>query len=319
MTNVDTDAAEQLAFELDEIIEELDTAGHELPIAAIRRARELPELIVPRLIEVLQTAASEARDGITPEGQAPFFALYLLTELKAKKALPALLELLSLPGNLPFAFFGDSITEDLARVLVTLGSDEEQLLDELIENCELNEYVRWEAAQAFWYLVRDGRLTREQAVERLGNHLRHLIESNDAVMASDLVDVLAHFAPIELRDMIADAYEKNLVDSSLMRLEDVERWIEGGPAMMQAYLDKLKPTTIDDSIAELSVWASFREKPPRPVLPQPQFPPPASPPAADDVLSALLRPLNSGARRVGRNQPCPCGSGKKFKKCCGAS
>lgn len=23
-------------------------------------------------------------------------------------------------------------------------------------------------------------------------------------------------------------------------------------------------------------------------------------------------------RRVGRNEPCPCGSGKKCKKCCGA-
>ena len=24
-------------------------------------------------------------------------------------------------------------------------------------------------------------------------------------------------------------------------------------------------------------------------------------------------------RRVGRNEPCPCGSGKKYKKCCGGS
>ncbi|MCL0091229.1 SEC-C metal-binding domain-containing protein [Dehalococcoidia bacterium] len=23
--------------------------------------------------------------------------------------------------------------------------------------------------------------------------------------------------------------------------------------------------------------------------------------------------------KVGRNDPCPCGSGKKFKKCCGGS
>jgi uncharacterized protein len=23
-----------------------------------------------------------------------------------------------------------------------------------------------------------------------------------------------------------------------------------------------------------------------------------------------------GTRRVGRNDPCPCGSGRKFKKCC---
>ena len=27
--------------------------------------------------------------------------------------------------------------------------------------------------------------------------------------------------------------------------------------------------------------------------------------------------VNSG--KVGRNDPCPCGSGKKYKKCCGAN
>ena len=24
-------------------------------------------------------------------------------------------------------------------------------------------------------------------------------------------------------------------------------------------------------------------------------------------------------RKIGRNEPCPCGSGKKYKKCCGAN
>ncbi len=24
----------------------------------------------------------------------------------------------------------------------------------------------------------------------------------------------------------------------------------------------------------------------------------------------------SGAMKIGRNEPCPCGSGKKYKKCC---
>ncbi|MBW3595844.1 MAG: SEC-C domain-containing protein, partial [Planctomycetes bacterium] len=28
--------------------------------------------------------------------------------------------------------------------------------------------------------------------------------------------------------------------------------------------------------------------------------------------------IRHAAPRVGRNEPCPCGSGKKFKKCCGA-
>lgn len=26
---------------------------------------------------------------------------------------------------------------------------------------------------------------------------------------------------------------------------------------------------------------------------------------------------NDGEAKVGRNDPCPCGSGKKYKKCCG--
>jgi preprotein translocase subunit SecA len=38
-------------------------------------------------------------------------------------------------------------------------------------------------------------------------------------------------------------------------------------------------------------------------------------------LSAALRknpsPATVAKQKVGRNEPCPCGSGKKFKKCCG--
>jgi uncharacterized protein len=31
----------------------------------------------------------------------------------------------------------------------------------------------------------------------------------------------------------------------------------------------------------------------------------------------ILRPTFTSANKVGRNDPCPCGSGKKYKKCCG--
>jgi len=38
-------------------------------------------------------------------------------------------------------------------------------------------------------------------------------------------------------------------------------------------------------------------------------------------LEKLLNPprpiLKSGTKKLGRNEPCPCGSGKKYKKCCG--
>ena len=31
------------------------------------------------------------------------------------------------------------------------------------------------------------------------------------------------------------------------------------------------------------------------------------------------QPLTRATPKVGRNEPCPCGSGKKYKKCCGAA
>ena len=33
-------------------------------------------------------------------------------------------------------------------------------------------------------------------------------------------------------------------------------------------------------------------------------------------LKALLREAAKARTKVGRNDPCPCGSGKKYKKCC---
>ena len=45
---------------------------------------------------------------------------------------------------------------------------------------------------------------------------------------------------------------------------------------------------------------------PRERLPRDPFAPPA-----ESVLSSILN------RKVGRNDPCTCGSGRKYKKCCG--
>jgi len=37
-------------------------------------------------------------------------------------------------------------------------------------------------------------------------------------------------------------------------------------------------------------------------------------------LEKLLNPIKPvQSMKIGRNDPCPCGSGKKYKKCCGSS
>jgi len=38
-----------------------------------------------------------------------------------------------------------------------------------------------------------------------------------------------------------------------------------------------------------------------------------------DNTGGKIQPLVKKEKKVGRNDPCPCGSGKKYKKCCGAN
>jgi hypothetical protein len=44
---------------------------------------------------------------------------------------------------------------------------------------------------------------------------------------------------------------------------------------------------------------------------------PAPPPDLDDYAPPVTAPIRNDQPKVGRNDPCPCGSGKKYKKCCG--
>jgi preprotein translocase subunit SecA len=50
----------------------------------------------------------------------------------------------------------------------------------------------------------------------------------------------------------------------------------------------------------------------------PEEPEPATGPVARQPAAAPQAPFVRGDRKVGRNEPCPCGSGKKYKHCHGA-
>jgi preprotein translocase subunit SecA len=38
--------------------------------------------------------------------------------------------------------------------------------------------------------------------------------------------------------------------------------------------------------------------------------------SAPDKSAVKKQPVRNAAKKVGPNDPCPCGSGKKYKKCC---
>lgn len=323
---LDSAASRLIEAELDRIVAELDVGFHVLPEGAIREAREHRDLIVPRLIQVLQDVIAEARAGDISEGNAHFFAVFLLTEFQAEEACETMLEAFSLADDLPFDLFGDAIYYIPMRILAMFRGDRPEAIEALIDDRTLNKYVRWQAASSYLYLVREGRMSRDEAVRRLQGSLRRAIDRHDEEVAGPLICELDNYAPVEALSEIREAFDRGVVEELLINMSSVERAIAEGSSRLEEEFDRCGPIAID-TLEELSRWASFQPKrPERParkpsslsslapleaILPPPRFeddePPPAKP-----------APIVASGPRVGRNDPCPCGSGKKFKKCCGA-
>jgi len=72
-----------------------------------------------------------------------------------------------------------------------------------------------------------------------------------------------------------------------------------------------------------STWketAAIHEEASSATLPEPGQPAGGLPEAAGDTRGVqAAEPIRNLGQKVGRNDPCPCGSGKKFKNCCGKS
>ena len=82
---------------------------------------------------------------------------------------------------------------------------------------------------------------------------------------------------------------------------DLRRTLDDPERMAGFAHDRIGPAK--GAIAELETWAGFSGEDDTPALPSwPEY----------EVQQPITNPL----RGVGRNDPCPCGSGKKYKKCC---
>ena len=83
---------------------------------------------------------------------------------------------------------------------------------------------------------------------------------------------------------------------------------------LQAMPQELRPRSVFSAIPQQAVHQEFQSGIPTPVNPQQAVLDQTDVQHQQPPATASVR---TGAK-VGRNDPCPCGSGKKYKKCCGA-
>lgn len=317
---IDSAASQFLETWLDSIMRGLEEGVTSVPETAIREARQHRERMIPRLTQALKNAVAGVREEKKPAGNAHLLALYLLTEFKATEAFPALLEAISLPGDLAEDLFGDAVLDLPPRIFALFLGDQVEKIAAVVDDRSLDYSPRWLAANSYLYLVRDGRLDRGEAVQRLRRHLQEAIAHQDIKIITPLIMDLNTYAPVEAMDVIREAYQRGLTDG-FIALSDVASSIAKGDVPLRAELARCKSLNVD-TLEELCRWTSFKDKfnagddgePPAPR--QSTFAP--RPVERSDRMRIAPEPPVPQAARVGRNDPCPCGSGKKFKKCCGA-
>ena len=297
-------------MEIDSILKELEQNPGYFPREAIEEAIRRREEITPHLMQALQEAAEGSE--VSMDGEAsflPLYALFLLAQFRERRAYPLIMNLCKLPRESLDGLIGETITEGLPQIIASVFDGDTKPIKSVIENSSIDEYVRSSAIRSLSILAHEGRIERDQVIAYFTELFRTGLEKEPShvwdELASEAVDLYAK----TLADDIREAYKEGLIWPGYMAPEEVEQVFAMQEEAVLARSKKLHKGLIDDVIEEMHWWACF--SPRKESLPKPA-----------ELFGAAADRQDAGtgvrsAPKIGRNAPCPCGSGKKYKKCCG--
>jgi hypothetical protein len=283
------------------VIEELGIPGR-LPVEAIRAAQADRDRMIPLFLRTIDDFL-ELRGPVDPN--ALFFIFHLLGEWREKSSYWPLSIFLRLPPDVLNTILGEAITETTHRVMASVFDGDPEPLYAIIRDSDADEFVRAKMCQAISMLTRRGDLPREATAAFLRDCFSQLEPQKDCYVWSGWVDAVAWLGLTELKPLVQQTFLRGSLDPSWLTFknfeEDLKFTIEYPDSEPLYSVGKL--TLFGDTVAELSEWAGFK---PEGRHDESKWNPPTS----------FGMPHREPLRNVGRNDPCPCGSGKKFKKCC---
>ncbi|UOA10392.1 DUF1186 domain-containing protein [Methylobacter sp. S3L5C] len=285
---------------IEQIIAKLNTDNDSIfPREALEDAILQQSAITPSLLSIIDEIAGNPQ--FVEDTPAFMYALYLLAQFREKRAYPIIVQYFGQLGHEDEALYptGDMVTEDLNSILASVCNSDLGLIKQLIEDQDVNEYVRSAALGSLVILYNNDQISRGDLVSYIETLLDHCLEQKeDAFFVASVVCNSCDIHPEELYDQLVTCFDQELVDEDIINKEYLDRYLE---------IDKDKALTrlkenrqcrlINDVITEMEWWACFHP---------------------DANLKQDLAPGFEYANqsKVGRNDPCPCGSGKKYKKCC---
>jgi hypothetical protein len=243
--------------------------------------------------------------------------LALLAEWRERAAWPLLLRFFRhLDQERYRAIYDIDGNEYLVPLVATLMPDGTAPLDEaqaLLEAPEISIWLRVDIARVLWMRAEKGVLPREELISRLRQALGRErafqlvgdVEARNDHLTTVLLSLLAMLGDAESIPLIQPLFDEQLIDPWHWggEAEDFAVYMRGE----KTWVEEDSPDWVDDAAA--FVKDHFFQ----PLAPLPKKSKKFAPP--DELVN---EPIVRDGPKIGRNDPCPCGSGKKYKKCCGA-
>ena len=309
--------------DLHEAIETLRTPD-EVPVEAIEVLEANWALAAPLLLDALQgdidlylealPIPESEDDEIDEDAEFPEFddlffqACYLFAQYRYRPALPEMLRLLEL--GLPEDLLGDFLFEGLPRCLAACSGPDATELRAFLANVDADEYARTAAWSAMLCLVAWGELSVETALQDLQERLAAVEDFEAGFLRATLAMSATRLPSSETclalarQEIAAERCEPKVAE-----LRDFDGEVKSfQPQGWREELLELQGGLVEDAVVEIEPW--FEETDEEVDVDEDGYDPEGNwvPPEPVEQLVS---------DKVGRNDPCPCGSGAKYKKCCG--
>lgn len=249
-------------FTIAEILESFRIFDGSYKREQIDAAINLKDEITPHLIKILETVLADPEKYFSDENLNDHtYAVMLLGQFKEPKAHKVIVDLFSLPDDLPDKLFGDITTSNLPVILLNTCSGSIELIKSLILNKEADYFCRISACHALAYAVIEGYVSREEVVTFFGT----LFTGEETDEVSDFWGLLANIVcdlyPEEIMETIKKAYDDELIMPGMIPYSEFENAlkIDKDKCLEKLKID-LERHSLDDIHASMSWWACFNEE-----------------------------------------------------------
>ena len=232
------------------------------------------------------------------------YALFLLAEFKEKKAFSLILKMLSIPHLDGFDVLGDGVMEKLSSIMVSVFDGDFLGLNEIIENKDIDSYIRNSALETYVYFYQNNLVDKKDLIQFLRKII--LLYNYDDDIYNFILTVIISTHLIEMIPDVKIMFEQDAIDY----------YIRGGYAEFIDYLfnyDKFDTIDIISNIEDnMASWYCFHKE----EKDNKEFDYDNMEQAMNEFIKESTNQNIINYNKIGRNDPCPCGSGKKYKKCC---